>query len=257
MAANGSFPSFSLAVRIIVGGIGSASVVWAFFVFPIFWQQSPIEAVARHVISGAVFKGDVVAPIQANFSELEQDKWARPAVLSSVAVVDLSALELAISKGDRDNLDRLMKETHEVIRKSLVSSPADPFLWTVLFWLENTRGGFKRLNLQYLNMSYVLGPNEGWVAVKRNRFALVLYPSLPKDMEEDTVREFSRLVGSGYFSVAGDHLVGPGWRVRGVLLSSLRNVDEDIRLAFSKYIYKRGYDLAVPGVVRPEWRPWH
>ena len=249
--------SFSFVARVFVIGFGGMAIAWGLFVFPVFWQQSSLETIARHIVAGDIFKGDVVDSMKTGFVELGRDKWSRPSVLSSAAVVDLRVLEQAIAKDDRKNLDTLMTTTDEMIRRSLTDTPADPFLWTVLFWLENTRSGFSKSHLQYLKMSYFLGPNEGWIGVKRNRFALALYPSLPKDLGEDAVHEFSRLVGSNYISEAADILGGPGWRVRDILLSGLKDVDEDSRQAFSKYIYKQGYDLAVPGVERPEWRPWH
>jgi hypothetical protein len=144
-----------------------------------------------------------------------------------------------------------------MIRKSLASAPADPFLWTVLFWLENTQKGFKRDRLEYLQMSYLLGPNEGWIGVKRSRFAFALFRSLPPDLAEKTVREFARLVGSNYHSQAADILGGPGWPIRSILLAGLKDVDEESLQVFSKTLYRRGYNLQVPGVDRPEWRPWH
>ena len=257
MAAEEGAPVSSIVTRILVGGLAGLAVAWAFFATPIFWKQAPIESISRHIIAEDSFKIEVLTSIKANYVDQVRSEASRTSVLSAATVINLRLLELEVARGDQRNLDSLMRETDEMIRKSLVNSPADPFLWTVLFWLENTRNGFKRAHLKYLKMSYSIGPNEGWVAVKRARFALALFPSLTPDLMENVVSEYSRLVGSNYFVAAADILEGPGWPIREALMSGLKDVDEISRQSFAKLIYRRGFDLAVPGVDRPDWRPWH
>lgn len=257
MPATGSSSVSSLAARILVGSFAGFAVVWSFLATPVFWGQSPAESTARHIIAEDSFKIESLISIKASYIGLEGLQGARAAVFNAAAVINLRLLELALSRSDQKNLDSLMRETEEMIRQSLVNSPADPFLWTVLFWLENTRSGFSRAHLEYLRMSYSVGSNEGWVAVKRNRFALAVFSSLTPDISENAVSEFSRLVGSNYLAAAADILEGPGWPIREVLISGLKDVDEINRQSFAKLIYRRGFDLAVPGVERPDWRPWH
>jgi len=257
MAAKGGHSLAVVLMRAVVLISGAMALGWAFFALPIFWQQYPLEKTAAHIIVGDAFKHEAVAPIAATFAGLQDSKWSRPSILGAAAVTDLRLLERAMAARDRNNLDGLMDETANMIRRSLASSPADPLLWAVLFWLENTRNGFKRGRLSYLDMSYRVGPNEGWVAVKRTRFSLAIYPVLTPALAEDAVSEYSRLVGSGFFNEAADILDGPGWPIHDILISGLKDVDEDSRQTFSKIIYRRGIDLDVPGIERPEWRPWH
>lgn len=245
------------AVRIIVGGFSGLVIVWTLYVGPQLWTQSPIENIAKHIIAEDSFKSESLTAIEMASSDLKNAPVARGSASSARAVLNLRLLELAIGRGDQKDIDRLMKETSELSRRSLVNSPADSFLWTVLFWLENTRNGFSRAHLDYLRMSYSVGSNEGWVAVKRNRFALAVYSSLTPDIAENAVGEFSRLVGANYFGAAADILEGPGWPIREALLAGLKNVDEINRRSFARLIYKRGFNLVVPGVERPDWRPWH
>lgn len=246
-----------IVARVIVGGFSVVVLAWAIFIAPMLWSQSPIENIAKNIIAGDSFKIESLTSINTAFSDLEKAPVARGSTLSARAVLNLRLLEMAIGRGDQKGLDRLMNETSELIRRSLVDSPADSFLWTVLFWLENTRNGFNRAYLEYLKMSYMVGPNEGWVAVKRNRFALAVFSSLTPDISENAVGEFSRLVRSNYSGAAADILEGPGWPIREALLAGLKNVDEINRQSFARLIYRRGFDLEVPGVGRPDWRPWH
>lgn len=255
--ATGSSSVSSNAARILVGSFAILVIAWVFLVVPVFWRQSPVENIARHIISEDSFRTGALTSIKSTYADLESLQGARASVLSAAAVINLRLLEEATARSDLKNLDSLMLETDGMIRRSLANAPADPFLWTVLFWLDNTRNGFSPARLRYLKMSYSSGPNEGWIAVKRNRFSLAVYPLLTPDLAEDAVSEFSRLVESNYFDAAADILEGPGWPIRDVLLPGLRDVNDVSRQTFAKIIYRRGVDLSVPGVDRPEWRPWH
>lgn len=244
-------------VRFVVFGFSIFAIAWSSFSAPIFWRQSPFFEIKRHIIAGDTFKPDALVPFKAAMNDLGSGKWLRPSVLGAAAVVDLRLLETAMASGETKGLDGLMGETDRLIRLSLSNSAADPFLWTVLYWLENTKDGFERSRFAFLDMSYRWGPNEGWVAIRRNRLAVAMYSSLPAGLAVDAVGEFGRLVSSNYFDAAFEILSGPGWPVREVLLAALGNVDQDRREAFSKFVYRKGLDVQVPGVVRPEWRPWH
>jgi hypothetical protein len=256
MAAPGIAAS-SLVARCVVGGFAGLALAWAYFSVPLFWRQSPVENTAKYIIAEDSFKLESLTGIKAIFLELERTWTGSASLLRAGAILNLRLLEQTIARGDQERLDSLMSETDEMTRKSLIKAPAEPFLWTVLFWLENTRSGFNPAHLQYLKMSYSVGPNEGWVAAKRNRFSLAMFPVLTPDIIDNSMREFARLIGSNYYSVAADILEGPGWPIREKLMSGLRGVDEINRQTFAKLLYRRGFDLAVPGVERPDWRPWH
>lgn len=257
MPAYGSSSVPSYATRLLVGSFAILATAWVFVVVPVFWRQSPVENTAKHIIAEDSFKPEALTSIKSTYSDLGTLQAGRASVLSAAAVINLRLLEQAIALSDLKNLDGLMLETDRMIRQSLADAPADPFLWAVLFWLENTRNGFNLARLDYLKMSYLVGPNEGWIGVKRNRLSLAIYSSLTPDLAENAVSEFAHLVDSNYYGAAVDILEGPGWPVRDILMSGLKDVDDISRQTFAKVIYRRGLDLTVPGVERPEWRPWH
>jgi hypothetical protein len=137
------------------------------------------------------------------------------------------------------------------------SSLADPFLWITRSWLDGVRKRFKPDQLQFLRLSYALGPNEGWVAVRRNRFALSIFERLPEDFAEAALGEFARMLESGLFEDTIAIFSRPGWPVREKLLSRIANVRERFRDIFAGAPYHRGYDVDVPGIPWPEFRPWN
>jgi hypothetical protein len=138
----------------------------------------------------------------------------------------------------------------------LECSPADAFLWLVLYWVETTRNGFHTEYVRYLEMSYKTGPREGWVAQRRNRLALAIFPELPDPLATQVVDEFAKMLNRGFVDGAVQSLVGPGWPERNRLLPELRNVSERYRQALANEVYKLGYDIDVPGISRRDPRPW-
>ena len=207
MAADRVARSCSFAVRTVTCALGAVAAIWALYVFPIDWQQAGIARVAAHIIDGEAFKEGALSTLAPAHDVVRNEKWDRPSALRNIAIIRLRTLEEAISKGDQKSIDGLMQTLHAAISESLANSPADPFLWSVLFWLENAGYGFSKAHLKYLRMSYATGPNEGWVAIKRNRLALAIFPELTPQLKEDAIAEFSRLVDSAYFSQANPRQV--------------------------------------------------
>ena len=156
-----------------------------------------------------------------------------------------------MAEGDSRALDKDLRKLHPSIRASLSNAPADPFLWAVLFWLENTQDGFSQRHLKFLQMSYSVGPNEGWIAVKRNHQAVAIFSHLPRELQNEAITEFSGLVRSDFIAVAAGILVGPGWPIRGQLLSELRDASQVQKERLARVIYAKGYDISVPGVKSP------
>jgi hypothetical protein len=165
-------------------------------------------------------------------------------------------LETAASANNRENVDERLKSGN-VIRSFLSCSPADPFLWLILYWVESAQNGSKADYLKYLRMSYRLGPNEGWIALKRNRVTFTVSEKLPVDMSEYAINEFAGLVEMGFYEQAVEIFTGPAWRVREQLLPRLQNIDERHRRAFADILHTKGYDVAVPGIESQSSRPWH
>jgi hypothetical protein len=246
----------AVTFRIAICGLGGAAVAWALYAFPIFWFQSGIDQTAKHIVAGYRFKPAVLNALGATSISRKDEKWNRPSAHGSAAVVRLRLLEQAIADGNQNAIDRRMAELDAIIRKSLANSPADPFLWLVLFWLENSQNGFVRDHLKYLRMSYLTGPNEGWIAIKRNRLALAIFPQLSPDLAGNAVHEFAHLVDSVFIADAADILVGPGWPIHSRLLLGLKDVNLLSRQLFAKTVYRVGVDVSVPGVTNPGFRPW-
>jgi hypothetical protein len=221
---------------------------------PVFARQVPIERVATQVLDGDPFKPGVLMALMPQVEAAERTEPCSPAVIRSASIIRTRMAEQAIVDGD--DIDTQLNALRDSIRRSLACSPADPFLWVVLYWVEINRNGFQQDRLKYLRLSYQLGPNEGWIALKRNGYALAIFRQLPPDIADMVLAEFPRLLDSGFNAETVVIFTGPGWRERDILLPRLKDVAERHRQAFARALYKLGYDVTVPGVTPRDPRPW-
>jgi hypothetical protein len=236
--------------------LGLAAIVWGGATLPVGWGQNSLERIADRILDRDLFQPGALLPLLPGVEAAEQMAYCRPRALRSAAFVRLRLAEDAITAGRRQNIDDQLSSLQDSVRRSLACLPADAFLWTVLAWVEGAREGFRSDQLQYLRMSYLLGPNEGWIAVRRNRFALSIYEQLPADLADAATIEFAHMLDSWFYWETIGIFTGPGWPVRDKLLAHLKDVPQHQREAFAKALYTQGYDVAVPGISPRDRRPW-
>jgi hypothetical protein len=234
--------------------MGIGAILWGALTYPKAAAQITVAGVSNRILRGEQYRSVTYDDIISRFSSYEDGCHPK---LTSVAVVRLARLERATAEGERNLIDLDADELRIAIRRSLACFPSDPYLWTVLYWLENTVSGFSADNFMLLRLSYRLGPNEGWIILRRNRLALALYEQLPPDLAGRSLVEFAGLVRSRFYEEAVDIFVSAGAPPRDKLISRLAELDELDRRAFGKVLLDRGYSYAIPGLDRREPRPWH
>jgi hypothetical protein len=244
-------------MRLLTALFGLAAIAWGISAYPALSRYAPLEQLSLGIIDRYAYKPEALAEVTPAVLFAEHDPYCRPEALRGAAVVRLRLAEDAIGKGARDAIDADLQALDRTTRQALSCSPADPFLWMALSWLDGAREGFNPDQLQFLRLSYSLGPNEGWVVARRNRLALSMFERLPADLADAALDEFARMVGSGIFEDAIAIFTGPGWPIRDKLLPRLAKVGERSREAFAKALYHEGYEVEVPGIPRPDFRPWY
>ena len=244
-------------VRVFTILLGLSGVVWGATNFATLWRQLGIERIAAKILDRETFKPNALVPFIPALEEIEQSHYCRPQSVRSAAIIRLRLAEEALAAGERATVDERLSTLDSSIRKALACEPADPFLWMVLAWLGNAREGFKQEQLAYLRLSYRLGPNEGWIAARRNRLSLAMFQRLPPDLASDAVDEFAHMLNSWLYWETIAVFTGPGWPVRERLLDSLKHVGERQRDAFAKELYTEGYNVIVPWIAPREPRPWY
>src|SRR5262249_13221757 len=181
-------------VRSFVVILGCISVWWGIIGFPDYWKDSSIERIARQIIAGDPFKAETLIQQIPTIDGIKKSTYCRPAALRSAAIIQLRLLEVTALENDRQHRNAQLKSLVSAIRSSLSCAPADPFLWLALYSVEVSENGFKPDYLNYLRMSYELGPREGWIALKRNPLAFAAFQQLPPDLREYVANEFVALV---------------------------------------------------------------
>ncbi|MFZ0423996.1 MAG: hypothetical protein WAL80_14060 [Xanthobacteraceae bacterium] len=246
-----------MPARLFTLAFGLAAVIWGAYVVPLMGRQISIERIASYIVERESFNRDALLSILPAVASVERDTYCRPVTTHSAAIIRLRLVEDAMAAGAREDIDDRMDTLQQAIRNSLACSAADPFLWTVLAWLDGIRNGYRPEQLAFLRLSYRLGPNEGWVAARRNSLALSIFDRLPPDLANAAVGEFGRMVHSWIYWDTIAIFTGPGWPIRDRLLASLGEVGQRQREAFSQALYAQGYDIAVPGIAPRDPRPWH
>jgi hypothetical protein len=235
-------------------GLGVAAIIWADIVGPMAWKYAFLEGIAIQVV-----RGENISNVEKNIpaiDELERSEICWPKAMHNGAIIRVRLVEVALENSEPRQLDIYAAAADSLIRKSLSCAPSDSFLWFALFWVENLRFGFRDESVKYLEKSYQTGPYEGWIALKRNTYALSLYRSLPEQLKTQAVLEFAAMVNSGFIDDAAENLRGPGWPIRDILLASLPDVREKYRIMLAVRLRRLGVEVAVPGVEMPELRPW-
>jgi hypothetical protein len=253
-AAAGSAASSRLVLpaRVFLAVIGVVAVLWGVVTFPLFWRLSPLVHAMNRIVYGDPYKLESLTSLIPAMEAVEKSSFCYSTASRSVAIIRLRIAEETLARGDQAQIDPQLELLNKSIRNSLSCAPADPFLWLVLYWVESTRNGFRAEYLNYLRMSYEVGPNEGWIALRRNHLALAIFQHLPADLQEHALDEFAAMVRSEFYSEAATILAGPGWQERNLLLARLKNVPERTRRNFSDILVSRNLDVEVPGVTRKD-----
>jgi hypothetical protein len=242
-------------VRIATVVCGGIAIAWGAWTLPIFWRSAPLMQTAASIVRHIPYQSEKLQALMPAIDAFEQEAGCEPHTLHDAAVIKLRLMEDAYRPEQVSELSERINAVDKAIQRSLGCAPADPFLWLVLYSVKSAEGGFRSEYLNYISMSYRLGPREGGIAIQRDRAAIAIFPLLPPDLAELAVKEFATLVANQLYEPAADILLGSGWNIRDRLLVQLAEVPERQRTEFAQRLRGRGSDLAVPGVVTGT-RPW-
>lgn len=243
-------------LRATVSLLGLAAIVWGGSLFPVFWNQAALARVASEVVQAHTFKSQSLLDEVRNAEPSQRSSLCSPTTLHDLVLLRLSILNSAIAAANLTQVETAYTSLYDLTKKALACSPADPFVWLALFWLDARRHGLQPDNERYLRLSYALGPYEGWIALWRNRLAVAVFAQLPADLADDAIGEFVKLVDTGRLypeTVAIFARAAPAARTR--IVERLKAANAISRQIFARALYDEGLDINIPGVDRPA-RPW-
>ncbi len=239
-------------IRSFTATFGICSIAWALSSLPAYRAEAPLVDFARRALVGESYNAEQLSLLKRQLDAIPT-KWLRSSALNDVAVI---RLRMAESIGNRQNTASDLAELERVVTAALVESPSNSFLWLAEYWLRNFSGGTADGALKLLRMSYLSGPNEGWIAILRNPIALRVLSSLPPEIADQVLSEFAGLVRSRLYQEASNILAGPGWAVRDKLLGRLAYIEERYRFEFARVLASNKLEgVLVPGIEANERPP--
>jgi len=229
------------ALRCCIASLAAFAMVWGLLTSSVFKASHDVSRIATRLVAGDTYQATV---LQGVLDMPEPD--VLPGYLREKAILQLNLVEAEEKAKSAKPADYEALEA--TVLTALSFQPSDAYLWLVLFWLRTLKSGISIESLSALRMSYLYGPNEGWVALPRSRFTMRLFSILPQDVQEKTVQEFKHLVASGYAEQMADILTGPGWPIHERLLASLADVPNLPKEQFAEHLRSLNDALQVPGV---------
>jgi hypothetical protein len=234
--------------RILTAICGACSVAWTASVISSYRAEDGFTSAARNILSMDKYSPEQLSELKQRV-DTAQTGLLRPSALNDIAIIRLRLAEVGVASGNAELADASLNNLDPAVIAALAANPTNSFSWLTEYWLQGERAGDPKPGMKFLRMSYLLGPNEGWIAVRRNPLALSSFSSLPAELAGQTLSEFAGLVRSRLYTAAADILVGPGWAVRDRLAGSLADIDKDRRREFASVLENKDIEgVSIPGV---------
>ncbi|MDH2356829.1 hypothetical protein QCM80_40380 [Bradyrhizobium sp. SSUT112] len=215
-----------------------------------------LNDIANRIMSGDSFSQESIPSMERSLSTVQNRSICDPLEVRGAAIIRLRLYEDAVNASDIRLADQRLQLLRSSTDVALACVPAEGFLWFIRYWTAVRADIPAHNHFEELRMSYELAPFEGWIALRRNAYALAVYKTLPADVKEMAVKEFVAIVASGFIAEAVNVLRGSAWDIRGELLPHLERVRMDMRLRLEKRLRSEGLPLEIPGVESKEFRPW-
>ena len=242
----------------------TAVFLWASVTIPILANWTAVATTAEQILQGHPFRPEALRGLLAEPAtprllrgEISAVLPQRSSHLRDRAILAMALAEGEVTRGDEAALKVALPKLQSETVAALSSQPADAFLWLMLYWAKSGSGGVNSHSLPFLERSYELGANEGWIALRRLRLSLSAWPVLSPDLQTRAIAEFRGLVGSGFEMAAAEIAAGADPRIRPRLIAAVDGLSENRRRNLADNLVRQGVlDLDVPGIARAEARPW-
>ncbi len=242
-------------LRSLTVGVGICSILWAFSSLAAYQAGAPFEGAAKEILRGKSYDATTLVELKRQLDSMSADQ-IRPAAVSA-AVVRMKLLEVKLTEGAVTAGSPDVADVGIALVAALSRDPSNSYLWLADYWLARLRGDTIDHAGRLLRMSYVTGPNEAWVAQRRNPIALESWASLPADLIKQILSEFASLVQSRLYGDAASIVAGPGWPIHQQLLNRLAPLDEVDRHAMARALAAKNLDgVDVPGIDEHPSRPY-
>jgi hypothetical protein len=238
-------------VKGVVVTLAALAILWSVLIVPTEHKVAPLEQIVEHI--GETFTPAAFKKIEGYADRLERlgGCYNGP---DAIAAVRLRKAALVLAYGPTQELPEDLWQARNALRSALACTPLDAYFWYALFRIELARTGDVDICIPYIEMSYRLAPNEGWISPQRSRVSLPLLSRLDPDIRALVLLEYTHMVRD-QASIAAKILVKANEGVRATLVSLLTSLPLSERTRIARLVEDADANIAIPGVVQDDTLP--
>lgn len=250
---------FSLGARLVVFAIVAISTLWLVMISPDFDIEATydLNIAAKQLLDGESLPPELLTEIDAKSAAAVEAKWCDVWGLQNLAIIRVARTENAIKANDPNAADRLLTEASETARKSLQCNPMATVSWTILAWIEFIRNDDTPRLRSLLNMSFKVGPFEGWSLLRRVGLQLHILRTLDDVSIAQLRRQINWLLARGLVEVPAQLYLSAGPQQQAFLRDVLAEAPEEVQKRAEQIVWNGGGNIALPLVNPRGSRPWN
>lgn len=218
------------ARRLLAAGVSLAALTYVAGYLAVALQTNHLRVVSDKVLAGEAFTDDFVSQVATATRQFGHDFRCGQASSEELATLTVFAAGAASTQAPPAG-GVTLADARRYLRSAIQCSPSKPFLWFLLFWVES------RTDLQsamaFLDMSYRLGPNEGWLAPARTKAAMPVLEQAPPRIRDAVLSEYRRLVAEDFETSLGLFMMADQ-AARTQMSQALSTVPAPIRAEFTR-----------------------
>lgn len=243
------------SLRLALLLLGAIALWWFMTVAPIFKSVAPASAVSERILANESFKLSALRETLALIEREPAFVIVEPAIARAQALVRLTLADTISRSRVSEDTDGEAARTISNLRYSLSLNPADSALWLMLYSVQTSYAGLNPSDARLLEASYVTGPLEGAVALRRSPVALAGFEAISSSTQELALREFVELVDAEFTEQAAQALVHAGPKLRAQLAEQLKFAALSARKRLAQRLVAEGVKIPIPGIVLDQ-RHW-
>lgn len=135
------------------------------------------------------------------------------------------------SIGRETEADGKLEKARQTIVDTLKRSPGDANLWYLLAEIRALQNKMDHITQRFLNMSYLTGPREGWIALRRLSFSLRYWLLLDRGLRHHVEKEITTLWSDrAYQRIMMQQLSHNTVRAQNIIFTQIKSLgDEDVQ----------------------------
>jgi hypothetical protein len=153
--------------------------------------------------------------------------------------------KLKTAKRERE-ASSILEQARLTLKRSLKLAPGDANLWYLLAEIRALQNKMDPKTQRFLGMSYLTGPREGWIALRRLQFSLRYWLLLDKEIRRHVTREIRTLwMDSRYQRTFIRQFSKNTVRVQKIISTQIKSYGDDEVQKFLKLAKRAGWNSGV------------